>query len=148
MCQPMTIQSLCATFLTVFEDKVHEEHMNRAPDVPFFGGYLHATAVDQNDKVTDREKQNMVRRRKSNVLRQLRRKLPCLTAYQRHAGPEAASHKRAFAGLAWPIPMGPRRWRLGLRGFAWTRSSILKPALLRCVPIKTSHLFQIWHLGT
>ena len=38
----------------------------------------------------------MVRQRKSNVLGQLRRKLSCVTACHRHAGPEAGSHQRAI----------------------------------------------------
>ena len=62
--------------------------------------------------------------------------------------PHARHRTRAFAGLAWPVAMGPREWGLEFRGFAWTRSGVLKPYILRCLPIKTRHLFQIWHLGT
>ena len=49
-----------------------------------------------------------------------------------------------FAGLTWPVPMGPRGRGLVLWGFAWTRSGVLKPNLLRCLPIRTSHLSKIW----
>ena len=35
-----TIQGLCATFLALFQDKVHEKHMKKAPDAPFTGAYL------------------------------------------------------------------------------------------------------------
>ena len=68
MFQPMTVQSLCATFFAVFKDHVHEEHMKHAPNAPFLGGYLQGTTVDQNDKVTDREEQNIVRQWKSKIL--------------------------------------------------------------------------------
>ena len=88
----MTTHSLCATFLAVFKDKVHEEHMNHAPDAPSLGCTLPVTTIDQSDKMLDRAQSNLRRQRKSNVLRQLRRKLPCLTAHQRHPGPEAESH--------------------------------------------------------
>ena len=53
-----------------------------------------------------------------------------------------------FAGLAWPIPMGPRGWGGVFQGFAWTTSGVLKPDLLRCVIMRTCHLFKMWHLGT
>ena len=46
MFHSMTIQGLCATFLTVFQDKVHEKHMKQARDAPFTGGYLYGTTID------------------------------------------------------------------------------------------------------
>ena len=46
--------------------------------------------------MANRYEQNMVRQRKSNVLGQLRRKVPCLTSCQRHVSPEAALHQRAI----------------------------------------------------
>ena len=51
MFHTMTIEGLCATFLTVFQDKVHQKHMKQAPVAPFIGGYLQGTTIDQNNDV-------------------------------------------------------------------------------------------------
>ena len=80
MFQPVTIQSLSATFFVVFEEHVDAEHIKHAPAAPFLGAYLQGSTFNHNDKVTNRE-ENMVRQRKSKVLGDLRRKVPFLTAF-------------------------------------------------------------------
>ena len=66
--------------------------MNHAPNAPFLGSYLQAAIVNWNDKMTNGGQQNMVRQRNSKVLRELRRRMMCLMAWQRHVTPEAAAH--------------------------------------------------------
>ena len=53
MFQRTAIQRLCATFLAVFEAKVHEAHMNHAPDAPFLCGYLHATTLYRDNALAN-----------------------------------------------------------------------------------------------
>ena len=57
------------------------------------------------------------------------RRKPSTTWCCHRGHPDTRQKSRAFAGLAWPVPMGPRGRGPVFRGFAWTRSGVLKPDL-------------------